>query len=87
MLILAGMRLAVTHNKLKEYCQNIEDVAKTDVLANAVTGQWRVPFDKKGPKKLGDVKLSGDRANKFMNNFDPLFDVCTNDYDPAFTLE
>ena len=44
-------------------------------------------MDKKDPKKLGDVKLSGDRANKFMSNFDPLVDVCTNGYDPAFTSE
>jgi len=91
MLILAGMRLAVIHNKLTEYCQNIEDVVNTDILArssaNAVVGQWRVPMDKNDPKKLGDVKLSADRANKFMNNFDPLVDVCTNGYDPAFTSE
>ena len=91
MQILAGIRLAVTHNKLTEYCKNVNDVVNTDVLArtsaNAVREQWQVRFNENDPKKIGDVKLSGDRANKFMNNFDPLVDVCTNGYDLAFTLE
>ena len=86
MLILAGMRLAMPAKKFKEFCAKVEHVVNHKILQranlNSPIGQWRVPLDKKDNKKLGDVKLSGHRANLFLEGFDDLVNVCCEGYDP-----
>ena len=91
MLILAGMRLAMPAKKFKEFCEKVEEVVNTNILRRAhvksPAGKWRVPLDKKDTKKLGDVKLSGHRANLFLAGFDALVEVCCEGYDTEFIAE
>ena len=80
MLILAGMRLAEPTKKFSEFCTKVEEVVNLNILKRAniksPVGQWRVPLDQKDSKKLGDVKLSGNCSNLFIEGFDDLVDVC-----------
>ena len=51
---------------------------------NARNGQWQVPLDKKDSKKLGNVKLSGSAATKFMTRLEYLVEEYTSDYSQAY---
>ena len=86
MLILAGMRLAMPAKKFKDFYEKVEDAVNTNILrrdhVKSPTGKWRVLLDKKDTNKLGDMKLSGQRANLFLTGFDALVDVCYEGYDP-----
>ena len=64
------MRKNPTGSDFDEYCEKVEDVVNSKILGhtppNAKNGQWKVPLDKTNGKKLGDVKLSGSSATKFL---------------------
>ena len=91
MLILAGMRLAEPTKKFSEFCTKVEEVVNLNILKRAniksPVGQWRVPLDQKDSKKLGDVNLSGNLSNIFIEGFDDLVDVCCKGYSPEFIAE
>jgi len=90
-LILAGMRKNPTGAAFTNFCERVEVAVNNDILGrtsiNAKTGQWRVPLDKNDQKKLGDVKLSGSAATKFVSGMKHLVSVCTAEYTSAYTTE
>ena len=86
-IILAGMRKNATGQHFDNYCKKVEDMVNSEILSRTTCnedGHWKVPLDKKDKKKLGDVKLSGPSADKFMAGFNHLVDACTSDYTPEY---
>ena len=87
--ILAGMRRNPDGQRFTDFCKRVENTVNHDILGrsscNAEIGQWRVPLDKKDTKKLGDVKLSGSSATKFMVGLEYLVLVCTEEYSNKYT--
>ena len=73
----------------KAYCTRVESTVNSDILGcttrHAKNGQWQVPPDRKDQKKLGDVKLSGLAANKFMDGFDYLVSAYTKKHSSEYT--
>ena len=72
-LVLAGMRRNPVGQRFTDFCQRVENTVDHVIICrspgNAEIRQWRVPLDKKDTKNLGDVKLSGSSATKFMAGF------------------
>jgi len=88
-LLLCELRKNQRGKAFKDFCARVEVTVNEKFLAcsqiNMTTGQWRFLLDKKDPKKLGDVKLSGATAKRFLSGFDALAEVCTADYKSEFT--
>ena len=88
-LMLAGLRKNPSGKMFSDYCKRVSSTVNAKILGrsevNMNTGQWKVPLDKKDPKKLGEVKLSGSMAKKFMLGFDDFVEVCTADHSTEFS--
>ena len=82
--VILSMRNNPMGSRFDEYCVRVDLTVNTNILGctacNIRNGQWQVPFNKKDSKKIGDVRLSGSVATKFMTGLEYLVEECTSDY-------